>query len=169
MQKTLLKCLALTLFVGLSTTVAAHRYFFGLTDLTVNPNSNKLEVMHQLTSHDVDNAIAELKQIHFSPEHQNYDLLIKEYIDSHFQLSINGQNIVLNWVGLEVKRGKLFIYQEVTFENFLSELVVKNRLLVDTYPRQVNTLNYQDTAIKGSLTFTESTEIAKIGDNIKHD
>jgi len=40
--------------------------------------------------------------------------------------------------------------------------LVKNSILVDTYPKQVNTVNFQDTAIDGSLTFTKSQQITKI-------
>jgi hypothetical protein len=61
-----------------------------------------------------------------------------------------------------VKLGKLFVYQEAKFKNYLEGLLVKNDILVDTYSKQVNTLNFQDTRIKGSLTFTASQKIASI-------
>jgi len=56
----------------------------------------------------------------------------------------------------------VIVYQEGNLKNFSAGLVVKNSILVDTYSRQVNTVNYQDTAIKGSLTFSKSQRIAKI-------
>ena len=40
--------------------------------------------------------------------------------------------------------------------------MVKNDLLVDTYTKQVNTVNYQDSVSKGSLTFTQSVKVATI-------
>lgn len=63
----------------------------------------------------------------------------------------------MNWIGFEVRRGQLFAYQESVSENFLTNLVVKNTILVDTYVDQVNTVNYQDLSsantVQGSLTF----------------
>jgi hypothetical protein len=147
---------------GLTASAVAHRYFFGLTELSVNPQSQQVEIIHQLTAHDIDNAIAQKKQIHFSPAHPDYDNLVKAYVENHFKLSYYNQNISLKWIGLEIVKDKVFIYQEANFENYLSGLVVKNDLLVDTYPKQVNTVNYQDNKIKGSLTFTDINKVAKI-------
>ncbi|WP_077342504.1 DUF6702 family protein [Pseudocolwellia agarivorans] len=162
----LLKSITILLFWAVAANAAAHSYFFGITDLTLNESSKKIEIIHQFTAHDLENAIAEIKQIHFSPEHKQYELYLKEYIDEHFTLNYSNQDLKLNWVGLEVKRGNIFIYQEVPFENFLVGLLVKNDLLVNTYPKQINTLNFQDSTIKGSLTFSASQKIAKI-DGIK--
>ena len=162
MNKLIIKLVSVILLSGAATFVAAHTYFFGLTELTLNKTENRLEIIHQFTAHDFENAIAELKQEHFSPEHANYEEYIQSYIEAHFSLSQLNNNISLNWIGVEVKRGKLFIYQEAKFTNYLTGLLVKNDILVDTYTKQVNTLNFQDTRIKGSLTFTASHKVASI-------
>jgi hypothetical protein len=162
----LFKSFIFCLLCGVALSSVAHRYFFGLTELSVNPNNNNIEVIHQLTAHDIDNAIAEQQQIHFSPEHPEYEKLIQNYVEAHFKLVSTHKNkkneIKLNWVGLERAKGNVYIYQEANFENFLSGLVVKNDLLVDTYPKQVNTVNYKDERIIGSLSFSASVKVATI-------
>jgi len=162
----LFKSFIFCLLCGAALSSVAHRYFFGLTELSVNPRTNNIEIIHQLTAHDIDNAIAEQRQIHFSPEHPKYELLIQKYVESHFEISQvknnKHQEIQLNWVGLEIAKGHVYIYQEAKFENYLAGLVVKNDLLVDTYPNQVNTVNYKDSRISGSLTFSTSLKIATI-------
>ncbi len=142
----------------------AHKYFFGLTELSVNPNTHNLEIIHQFTAHDIENAIAERKQERFSPEHKQYEDYIREYLEQHFQLQAQQKHITLTWIGLEIVNGNMFIYQEAPFKNNLAGLVVKNDLLVDTYAKQVNTLNYQDSVTNGSLTFTESKKVATINE-----
>ena len=165
-NNSLYKSFIFCLLCGVTLSSVAHRYFFGLSDLSVNPKTNNIEVIHQLTAHDIDNAIAEQQQIHFSPEHPEYEKLIQKYVETHFQLiDVQGNKkheIKLNWIGLEVAKGNIYIYQEAKFESFLSGLVVKNDLLVDTYPKQVNTVNYKDNSINGSLTFTKSVKMSKI-------
>lgn len=141
---------------------AAHTYFFALTELNINTNNQHLEVIHQITAHDIENAIAELKNVNFSPEHPNYEKYIQLYIEEHFQLNKNNQKVKLTWIGLENHKNKIFIYQENISLTILSGLVVKNHLLVDTYSKQINTVNYQDLSIKGSLTFTNSKRITNI-------
>jgi len=162
MQKIALSLFILVLLAGYGPIVHAHKYFFGLTDLSVNPSNQHIEIIHQFTAHDVENAIAELKQEHFSVAHADYELYLQHYVEQRFALSHTKQPLVLDWVGFELVKDKLVIYQEVAFENNLIGLVVKNALLVDTYAKQINTLNYQDTAIKGTLTFTESLKVATI-------
>jgi len=170
-RNSLFKSFIFCLLCGVALSSAAHRYFFGLTDLSVNPRTHNIEVIHQLTAHDIDNAIAEQQQIHFSPEHPQYEQLVQDYVEAHFTLidmrNNNKHEIKLNWIGLERAKGQVYIYQEANFENFLSGLVVKNDLLVDTYPKQVNTVNYDDGTITGSLTFSAAIKTAKI-DKIKN-
>jgi len=140
----------------------AHRFFFGISELNVNHKTNEIEIIHQFTVHDVENLIAQQKQINFSPEHPQYELLIRQYFEKNFKIQKNNTNIKISWVGLEIVRQQLFIYQEVKDQNFLVGLVVKNDLLTDTYAKQINTVNFQDNTFKGSLTFSQSQRAAKI-------
>jgi hypothetical protein len=162
MINTACKTFFVLMLIGYGTFSSAHKYFFGLTELSVNPKKQTIEIIHQFTAHDLENAIAEQKQEHFSPEHPKYDLYIKNYFDNHFQLDFHQKNIELVWLGLELIKGKVIIYQEAPFQNKLAGLMVKNDLLVDTYSKQVNTVNYQDSVFKGSLTFTETNNVAII-------
>jgi len=165
MIKLLRQCLFFVILSGVAASAAAHTYFVGLTELSLNEKHHKIELIHQLTAHDLENAIADIEQIQFSPEHPSYEKYIQTYIDEHFQIHHSGQIIALNWVGLELNQGKIIIYQEASFTSFLDGLVVKNALLVNTYPKQVNTVNYKSAQIKGSLTFTEAQKITKITHN----
>ena len=165
MKNLLRQWLTFVILCGAAANAAAHTYFVGLTELSINDKSHKIEIIHQLTAHDLENAIAEIKQINFSPEHPNYEEYIHQYIDEHFQLQYSEQIITLKWIGLELNGGKIITYQEAPFKIILNGLVVKNALLVNTYSRQVNTLNYKSAEIKGSLTFTEAQKITKITHN----
>lgn len=164
------------ILTGLMAPAISHTYFFGVSDLTINTKTKNLEIMHQFTAHDIENAIAEIKQIHFSPEHENYNLYIQKYIEKNFQLRLNNTLINLVWLGFEIRSGKVIAYQESTpqdkQESYLAELVVKNTILVDTYPRQVNTVNFQGKDkqgkdIFGSLTFDHRVKVVKITADMK--
>jgi len=154
------------MLVGVTTSVVAHTYFFGVTELNVNNKTNHLEIIHQFTAHDIENTIAQQRHIHFSPEHPQYDELVQAYFEKHFLLSRNNRPIKLHWLGFEIKRGQLFAYQESHNANFLDNLVVKNTILTDTYTQQVNTVNYQElttgSTLQGSLTFSQVQQSAAI-------
>ncbi len=67
------KILLSIFFLGVVESTAAHTYFFAVTELNVNNQSNHIEIIHQLTAHDIENAIAEINQVNFSPEHPQYN------------------------------------------------------------------------------------------------
>jgi len=159
--------IAFSLWLGLVATATSHTYFFGVSDLIVNSKTQRFEIVHQFTSHDIENAIAEIKQIHFSAEHKNYDLFVQQYFEQQFSLEQNNIKVPLNWLGFEVTSGKIIAYQESLQKTFLSLLVVKNAILTDTYPKQVNTVNFQGKdlqgeALFGSLMFDYRTKKAAI-------
>ena len=140
----------------------AHQYFFALTEMKINQHTEELEIIHELSAHDIENAIALGKNIDFSSENENYEGIIKNYLASNFQLYYKKTALEITWVGLERIFDKLVIYQVCKKQKFFTGLVVKNNILVDTYPKQVNTVNYQSTVEKGSLTFSTSQRIASI-------
>jgi hypothetical protein len=162
MLSNLAKRVFVLLLCGLAANAVAHRYFFSITDLALNRQSQSIEVIHQITAHDIDNAIADEKQIHFSVAHPDYENIIRHYMEEHFQLYYQDQALLLNWVGLEVNKGNIFIYQEAAFKHSLQGLKITNSLLTERYPKQVNTVNFHDQTIKGSLTFKRSVTINDI-------
>ncbi len=157
--------LTATLMMGVAASAAAHKYFFAITDINHNRSANSFEIIHQLTAHDIENTIAEQRNIHFSPELADYEAFIQEYVENHFHLLMNDAQIKTNWVGLEIVRDKIVIYQEASANKFFAPLVVKNQLLVDTYPKQINTVNFISGKAKFSLTFNNSQRIATINNN----
>jgi hypothetical protein len=70
-----------SLWFGLATNATSYTYFFEVTDLIVNPNTQHAEIVDQFTSHDIENAIAEIKKIHFSAEHKSYNTFITQYFE----------------------------------------------------------------------------------------
>lgn len=161
------KALFSFILVGVALSAVAHTYFFGITEMSINSQNKHIEIIHQFTAHDIENTLAEIKQEHFSPEHPKYDQYIQAYFEKHFVIKHNSKTVKLNWLGFEIKRGKLFAYQESMHKKFLANLVVINTLLVDTYPQQINTVNYQDLTslnkLQGSLTYNQSLSVAVIG------
>lgn len=152
----------LLLLCGVAVNAVAHRYFFSISDLSLNKNSQSIEIIHQITAHDIDNAIAEKKQIHFSVAHPDYEKYIQQYVEDNFKLHYKKQGLTLNWLGLEISKGNIFVYQETTFSGALIGLKITNSLLTEYYPKQTNTVNFNDNQIKGSLTFNRSVIINKI-------
>lgn len=149
--------IAICCYVGVIASAASHTYFFGVSDISVNPKNKHIEIVHQFTAHDIENAIAESKQIHFSAENKNYDLYIQQYFEQLFSLEKNRLKIPLIWLGFEVLSGKIIAYQESKQQYLLPQVMVKNTILTGTYPKQVNTVNFQGVGFKGEAIFGSLT------------
>ena len=162
MRSNLAKRVFVLLLCGLAANAVAHRYFFSITDLSLNEHTQSIEVIHQITAHDIENAIAESKQIHFSVAHPDYENNIRHYVEANFQLHYQDKALPMNWIGLETNNGNIFIYQETPFDHSLVGLQITNSLLTERYDKQVNTVNFRDNTIKGSLTFKRSVTINDI-------
>ena len=91
MLLSLAKRFLVLLLCGLAVNAVAHRYFFSISDLSLNERTQSIEVIHQITAHDIDNAIAETNQIHFSVAHPDYEKFIRQYVEAHFQLHYQAQ------------------------------------------------------------------------------
>mgnify|MGYP006087025915 CR=1 FL=1 len=59
----------------------------------LHEQSKHIEVIHQFTAHDIENTIAEIKQINFSPEHPKYDEFVQSHIEKNFILQRNNKTI----------------------------------------------------------------------------
>jgi hypothetical protein len=165
MLLSLAKRVFVLLLCGLAANAVAHRYFFSMTDLTLNERTQAIEVMHQITAHDIENTIADANKIHFSIAHPDYENIIRQYVEAHFQLNYKGQAVALNWIGFESNKGNIIIYQEAMFSHTLLGLKIINSLLTDRYEKQVNTVNFYSKTIKGSLTFKRSVTMNYIAIN----
>jgi hypothetical protein len=132
----------------------AHQYFFGLSDINYNQTTQHIEIIHQLSAHDIENAIAISKNIRFGVDHPQYEQHIRQYVTKRFKILHHGMPVTLKWVGLEFESGQLFIYQESENINDFSHISIQNDILVDVFPQQVNTVNYQLKPFHGTLTFT---------------
>lgn len=142
--------------------VNAHRYFFAITDINNNQQTQTIEIIHRITAHDIENAIAQTKNIHFSPEHKQYEQYIQSYIEQQFQLRYTNGQLQLKWVGLELDKGDILIFQEGHHADSIIGLTLKNKLLVEHYPAQINTVNYRQGDIEKSISFNSKKTTAQL-------
>ena len=147
------------LLCGLAANAVAHRYFFSITDLTLHESKQSIEIIHQITAHDINNAIADTKKIHFSVAHPNYEAYIRQYIEANFKLSYQNITVPLHWVGLELNKGNILVYQETHFTHALHGLEITNSLLIERYLKQTKTVNFHNNKNKGILTFNSSSTV----------
>lgn len=143
------------LLLALIPSVSAHRYFFGLTEIATNDNTGAVEVVHQYTLHDVQQALKKHFGSNFRLEQTDAEQQIRKWVNDKFKLtSQRGTVVVPNWVGFEADYQKIWIYQEVPKRDNLCQWKVSNTLLMENFSAQVNTINVVDSYGNRSLMLT---------------
>ncbi|WP_444935762.1 DUF6702 family protein [Microbulbifer sp. JMSA004] len=138
---------------------SAHRYHFGLTDISVNERTQTLEISHRFFVADIEKALS----ISASKELNEAQKQMENYVNSRFQISQeNGEVVKLNWVGMEADVHDIWIYQEVPIVDISSKkLNVKQSMLMEIERDQVNTLNVNNG--RGTQSYTLKPGESKVG------
>lgn len=150
------KVFALVICVVLTLPALAHRYFFGLTEISSNQNTGAVEFVHQYTLHDVQHALSKLTGERFSLDQENAEAVLQQWVTDNFSVkNTKGEEASLKWVGFEADYQKIWVYQELPKQKSLCGWEVSNTLLFDSFSAQVNTVNVVDSYGNRSLILTD--------------
>lgn len=141
--------------------------FSATTALHLNNQSQVMEIIHHVDEQAIESALEnkfDRLSLAASPD---YERLLKDYFNQHFKIYQHDNAQSLTWVSFEVHQGEMRIYQLLKNQNNLSGLVVKNTILVDTYPNQVNIVNYQDDNRRGNLSFSSELNRQPLSQSLK--
>ncbi|WP_020651743.1 DUF6702 family protein [Massilia niastensis] len=154
MRARLLKTLGAALLLCVSAQVAAHRFHTGLTDISYNERTKSTEIIHTYMAHDIEALLANLYQRQFDlsdPEDQD---VLRRYVEQQFWLKAqDGRRLPVRWVGMTIDAQSVVIYQEAEGMPVSSAAAIRQGVLVDFLPDQVNTVNLNEGGAVRSLTF----------------
>lgn len=149
MLRRLLLLLALVLApLGASTSAGAHQQKIAITTVAHNPRTGMIEIMHQVPVHDAEHALVVQRtgnaNIH-TPDIIGSDdsrEAFARYVTRRFLLMVNGEIVSPEYVGAEIVRGSLWVYQEAPAPAEGDILVqVNSQIFTDIWARQENRVN----------------------------
>jgi hypothetical protein len=146
-------CLALLLCV--STAASAHRFHFGMTDISYNERTRSTEIVHTYTAHDIDALLLNLYQRQFDLSDREDQDVLRKYVERQFWLAgQDGKRLPARWIGMTVDANSVVIYQEIDNTPLSRAATIRQGVLIDFLPEQVNTVNLGAGGAVRSLTFT---------------
>jgi hypothetical protein len=149
------RTLWLALLLCVSTAASAHRFHFGMTDISYNERTRSTEIVHTYTAHDIDALLLNLYQRQFDlsdPEDQD---VLRQYVERQFWLAApDGKRLPPKWIGMTVDANSVVIYQEIENTPLARAATIRQGVLIDFLPEQVNTVNLGAGGTVRSLTFT---------------
>lgn len=147
--------LCAVLLLCLSMAAGAHRFHFGMTDISYNPRTGSTEIVHTYTAHDVEPLLMNLYQRQFDLSDPQDQQVLRKYVEGRFWLAgAGGERLPVKWVGMTIDAQSVVIYQELERTPLARIAAIHQGVLADFIPEQINTVNLSEDGAVRSLTFT---------------
>lgn len=122
----------------------AHRAKAALTLVRLNRTSGILEVEHTLHAHDAEMALNQIAKLPTPDLSQLEDRArLALYVEARFALTPpGGPSLTLKLLGAELDGEEVRVYQEIALATPPTRLSVRNMILRDVFPVQINQVNF---------------------------
>ncbi|MGB0835702.1 MAG: DUF6702 family protein [Psychrobium sp.] len=146
-----------------SSQALAHKFFVGSTEILVNEHTKSIEIIHRLTSHDLEFMLSDMHQQQIEADSAEYLKMVEDYVAKNFMLKDkDGKVLPLTLIGIEAGLNETFIYQEIEGVKNLKGVTVFHKLLTDYFVNQKNRVIYESPAQSLSLLFDNNTRVQTI-------
>ena len=129
------KMLCVALLLCVSTAASAHRFHFGMTDISYNERTGSTEIVHTYTAHDIEALLLNLYQRQFDlsdPEDQD---VLRKYVERQFWIAAqDATRLPARWVGMTVDANSVVIYQEIEDTPLSRAATIRQGVLIDFLP-----------------------------------
>ena len=156
------KFFIVVLFLSLSSFVNVHKYYISLTQIDYISDSKSVQITMNIFMDDLQETINKSFSQEFDltnaaaiEDSHNY---IKEYLESHFKLKINGQDVSISYLGNENEGDIVYLYTEVENIEQISTIEVECTMLTDFFPEQQNLVKLKVNGEFDSLLLTKKND-----------
>ena len=135
--------------------IGAHPFYMSIAEMAFNSDNHSLEVSIKLFTDNIEDVLEDQynADIHlgFENEHTHADSLLSSYLKEKISVRVNGESLVFNYLGKEVRPDVTWVYIEATGISGIREMVVKNQLLLEKFSTQKNIVHLSVNGTKKSL------------------
>ena len=137
----------------------AHREPGILTTIEWNNGIERTEIIHRVHTHDAEIGVAVVDNLPLLSVANDEDLArIALYVENHFSILGKEGSLNIQLIGAELIGDYIFIYQE-WIEPLSPNIFIKNDILREIYPLQINQVNIISEGNIRTLIFTENETI----------
>lgn len=144
---------------------AAHRINAAQSTLEHNPRTERLEVVHRVFLHDLEHAMATRfgRTLSLEPGSEDIEAALA-WLAGQFGVSDRtGAPVIMQVAGAQIDGDQLVFYLESEGPARLDGLTIRNMLLMDVFPEQVNRLNIKGPGGVRTLVFMRDTPVQRTG------
>ncbi len=141
MQRKFFK-IAIFLLAFIFMAVSEHKFYVSLVQLDHNDKNASLEITMKIFTDDLENALKEksglLLKLGTQYELPESDSILVNYILDNFKLRLNGQDLIINYIGKEVDLDVTWCYLEVTGVKLIEKMEITDKMLTEIFEDQSN-------------------------------
>lgn len=135
---------------------AAADFFSSMTKVDYVEGSKTLKFTTKLNTDHISNAIK------IRPETAGFEAEVKKYVNKTFDVYVNGQPKNLTFTGSQVNGESVWVYFETSGVSDLNSLKIRNAILLETYPKQLNVVNVAYKGQMKTLNFLRGRETGEV-------
>lgn len=144
----------LLILVFFVSTTTKHPLHVSTTEISFNAKEKSLELSCRIFTDDFESILAKqfkTKTDLSKPEmHKAMDELVKKYLTTHLQYTVNGKKVNATYLGFEIDHEATNIYLEIENINELKSLDLQNSILYDLFDDQMNILHVEKLGLRKS-------------------
>ena len=136
----------------------AHPFHSSSAEMEWNAKTQRFEVSWKIDPNDLEQELRRRAKKRIILEKLDDHEIVFEYIRDTFRVECNGDRLEFKPVGFEVDSKDAWVYFEIPGPNGLSDLKIKNELLLNVH-HQINTLLIRRDKHRITLTFTDHQRV----------
>jgi hypothetical protein len=144
--------------LGSSANVYAHKYFFSITEMDWQQDTQQFEVIIDLSTHDLEYALSALNNKSIHVEHPEFETLTKQWLSQNLVLKQADKVVPFHWIGQQSTHKQVALFLKTGSIDPGQSLILTNSLLINFFSKQVNTVNIAVMGQKKTLTFDVSNQ-----------
>lgn len=122
----------------------AHRFYASFTQIDLRDKKQTIEIVHRLFTHDVEDFLRSRLGNGSSLTNAEIEPILKEFVEDGFALfDRKGHRLPLTWIGMEYATDDIHVYQEAPLPADPSELTIIDRLFMELFDDEKNTVNVE--------------------------
>lgn len=130
-------------------------FFSSMTKVDYIDGSKILKFTTKLNTAHISQAVK------LEPSAANFEAEIKKYVDNNIDVSINGTPRTLTFTGSQVNGESVWVYYEIENVSAISNLKIRNSLLISLFPKQINVMNISYKGNQKTMNFQKGKETAE--------
>ncbi len=139
--------------LGLMMSFISTDFHSSMTKVDYNESSQTLKFTTKLNSADISSAIG------INPTTTAFDAEVKKYMNNNIKVIVDGKDHDLTFTASQISGETVWVYYEANKVGAFTKLKIKNSILLDKFPKQLNIVNISYKGTQNTMNFQRGNEI----------